>query len=174
MMMTRGIGLRGVLLVGALILVDGTGARAGTVGLEAHLSGLSGGSGDAAFVLDDTTGVLVSAVTFDLADSFKLAGAVITDGSGGPVLHTLDTSLVMGLTQGSFTDIWAGLSSSDIQILESSRGYITIKTTQSPTGEISGRIVPEPPSLVLGAEAAVVLLGLGWLRRRARRTAGRT
>jgi hypothetical protein len=108
---------------------------------------------------------LLTAVTFDLTDSFMLAGAVITDGISGPVLHTLDTSLVLGLTQGSFTDIWTGLTSSDIQTLESSHAYITITTTQSPTGDIQGQIVPEPPSLVLGVGAAMVLLAVGWLRR---------
>jgi hypothetical protein len=164
-MMARGIGLRSYLLAGVLILVSRTGAPAGTVGLSAHLSGPSGGSGDAAFVLDDTNGVLVSAVTFDLTDSFMLASAVITNGSNGPVLHTLDTSLVSGLTQGSFTDIWTGLTSSDIQTLESFHAYITITTTQSPTGDIQGQIVPEPSSLVLGVGGAMVLLGAGWLRR---------
>jgi hypothetical protein len=109
---------------------------------------------------------LLGAVTFDLTDSFLLASAVITNGSGGPVLHTLDTSLVSGQTQGSFTDIWSGLTASDIQILESFHAYITITTTQSPTGDISGQIVPEPASLVLGAVATILGLGVGYLRYR--------
>ena len=145
-MTTRGIGLRSGLFAGALILVSHTGAQAGTVGLAAHLSGPSGGSGDVAFILDDTNRVFLGAVTFDLTDSYGLASAVITDGRSGPVIHTLDTSLVSDLTQGSFTDIWTGLTSSDIQTLESFNAYITITTTQSPKGDIQGQIqiIPEP------------------------------
>jgi hypothetical protein len=174
MMTTRRIGLRNCLLMGALILVLCTGTRAGTVGLSAHLTGPSGGGADAAFVLDDTAGVLLSAVAFNLADSFTLSSAVITDGSGGPVIHTLDTSLVSGLTQGAFTDIWTGLTASDIRALESDTAYITIRTAQSPTGGLSGRIqvIPEPAGLVLLGTGAVALLGCA-ARRRARPRAGR-
>jgi hypothetical protein len=166
----RGIVERSCLLIGVLILVTCGGAEAGTVGLTAHLTGAAGGSGDAAFVLDDTNDVLLSSVTFHLGDSFTLAGADITNGSGGPTLHILNTSLVTGLTQGSFTDIWTGLTSSAIQILESNNSYIIIHTTQSPTGDISGQIlvVPEQPGLVLLGTGAVGLLGYYTARRRAR------
>lgn len=166
-MTMRVIGLRGCLLLGVLILGPGAGTQAGIIGLSAHLTGLSGGSGDAALVLDTSSGVLVSAVTFSLADSYTLSIADITSGSGGPVLHTLDTSLVAGLTQGSFTDIWTGLSTSDIQALVSNKAYISVVTAQSPNGDLSGQIVvPEPSSLVLGAVAAVALLSAARLRRR--------
>jgi hypothetical protein len=157
--------LRSCLLAGVLVLLNCTGAQAGLVGLSAHLSGPSGGSGDAAFILDDTNGVLISSVTFDLTDSFMLASALITSGISGPVIHTLDTSLVSGLTQGSFTDIWTGLTASDIQTLESYNGYITITTTQSPTGDIQGQMVPEPSALVLGGAGGIILLGARRLRR---------
>jgi hypothetical protein len=165
---SRGIGVRTGLLAGALALVSGTGAFAGQIPLTAHLTGTSTGSGDGAFFLDDTVPILLSSVDFsDLSTaSGGFAGAVIILGPSGTLLHTLDTSSVTtGATAGSFTDIWTGLTPTDISILESDSAWITIQTVKSPTGQISGQMmIREPGSLAL-MTIGVGVLGGTWLLR---------
>jgi MYXO-CTERM domain-containing protein len=71
------------------------------------------------------------------------------------------------VTQGSFADIWTGLTPGNIAALESGSYFIGIRTSAFPGGEIRGQIaVPEPTSVVMGATAALVGLGYAWRRRR--------
>ena len=108
MLTMRGIGWRNGFFLGFLILTSASRTDAGSIPLSAHLDGgnefppnNSPGTGDAAFILDNVNGILVSAVTFQgLANPLK--SAVITEGPlglGGTVLHTLDTSSVVGATR---------------------------------------------------------------------------
>ena len=178
MMTTRGSGLWSYLLVASvLFLASGTGPHAGLVPLSAHLTGdqefppnSSPSTGDAAFILDDTNGILLSAVTFQGLTSPLVSAeiAVGEPGQVGTVIHILDTSsLPANATSGAFTDIWTGLTGQEITVLATGDTYINITTTGFPDGEIRGQIVPEPPSLVLGGVGAIVMLGLvGFCSRR--------
>jgi hypothetical protein len=183
-MTTRGIGLRLWLLTITLLLTAGTGARAGLISLTATLTGAqesppntSSGFGAAALILDDVNKILISSVTFQglssptILDSMG-ASAYINMGFPnqiGPIVHPFLTAPI-GVNSGSFTDIWFGLTAPEITALESGGTYINIETTSFPGGEIRGQItssaIPEPASLVMGAEGALVLLGWAWLCRR--------
>jgi hypothetical protein len=175
---TRGIGLQCGLVVGTLLLAPGTEAGAALIALTASLSGAqetppntSPGAGSAAFILDDVNRILVSAVTFSNLTG-TTTSADIQDQSG-LILHVLPTAPT-GVTQGSFTDIWTGLTADNIAALEAGNTSINIDTTAFPAGEIRGQItvVPEPGSLGLLGTGAVVLLGYA-AGQRARTRAGR-
>jgi MYXO-CTERM domain-containing protein len=183
----RTIGLRNLLLTGALLLTSGTGAHAAFMSLTATLTGAqetppnsSPGTGSAAFILDDINMTLISAVTFSgltsptvLDDANTSAQIYMSPpGVAGSIIHPLPTAPI-GVTSGSFTDIWTGLTAADIAALETGDTYINIHTAAFPGGEIRGQIlpsisIPEPSSLVLGATAALAGLGLAWHRRRQR------
>lgn len=183
---TRAIGTRNLLLMGVLLLTSGTGARAATIFLTATLTGsqetppnTSPGVGAAAFMLDDVQGTLMSAVSFaglitpTLLDDANTSAHIhlAPPGVAGPIIRPYPTAPI-GVTSGMFTDVWTGLTSSDITALETGGTYINIHTTAFPAGEIRGQIttVPEPGALVLGVTGALVLLAGAWLRR-ARATA---
>jgi hypothetical protein len=181
-MTTRGIGLRHWLLTCTLLLTAGTGARAGLVSLTAALTGAqetppnsSLGTGSAAFLLDDSAGVLVSAVTFQgltsptFLDGANTSAAIHLGSLGvaGPTLHPFATAPI-GVTSGAFADIWTGLTRADITALEAGGTYINIQTTNFPGGEIRGQIlgnVPEPNSVVLLGTGLLGLAALAILAR---------
>jgi hypothetical protein len=172
------------LLAAALLLTFGTGAHAAFIPLTATLDGAqvtppndSPGTGAAAFILDDVRRTLVSAVTFSGLSSPTLLDDANTSAHihlaplvvAGPIIHPYPTAPI-GVTSGTFADIWSGstLTPANITALETGNTYIDIHTTAFPAGEIRGQItvVPKPASLVLAAETAVVLLGGAWLCRR--------
>jgi hypothetical protein len=176
MTITRVIGVRSWLLTAALLLTFGTGAHAAFISLTATLTGLqetppnaSPGTGSAAFVLDNVAGTLVSAVTFaDLTAPTTVAHIHEgPPGVSGPIIHPFAT-LPVGVTSGSFADVWTGLTAAQMTALETGNTYINIHTTAFPAGEIRGQItpvtpvVPEPSSLLMGATAALAGLGLAW------------
>ena len=125
--------------------------------------------------MDDVNKILISSVTFaDLTSPTLLDGSMTSahihlapPGVVGPIIHPFPTAPI-GVTSGSFTDFWTGLTAAQITALETGNTYINIHTVDFPTGEIRGQIsvVPEPASLVLGATGAMALLGYGWLRRK--------
>jgi hypothetical protein len=178
---TSAIGLRYWLLTVAMLLTFGTGANADFIPLTATLTGAqetppnsSTGTGGAAFSLDDVNRILVSAVTFQ-----GLAGPTTSadiEDKAGSVVHPFPnsppalTGFPVGVTQGSFTDIWTGLTAANVTALEAGSYFINLRTSAFPNGEIRGQIsssaIPEPASLMLGTTAVVVLLGGTWLRRR--------
>jgi hypothetical protein len=175
MTITREIGLRYWLLTAALLLTFGTGAHAALIDLTATLTGsqetppnASPGSGAASFILDDVAGTLTSAVTFAGLTSPTTAGHIheAPPGVAGDIIHPF-ASLPLGVTSGSFADIWTGLTAGQIAALEAGNTYINIHTTAFPAGEIRGQIsvVPEPSALLMGATAALAGLGLAWRRR---------
>jgi hypothetical protein len=70
--------------------------------------------------------------------------------------------------QGSFTDIWTGLTASYITALVAGSYYLNIRTSAFTGGEIRGQItaVPEPGPLALAGLGAATVFGGAWLRRR--------
>jgi hypothetical protein len=167
--------------MGVLLLASGPGAHAAFIPLTATLNGAqemppnsSPGNGAAAFILDDVNKILVSAVTFAgltsptfLDDAGTSAHIHLGDpGIAGPIIHPFPTAPI-GVTSGSFADIWTGLTPADITALEAGGTYINIHTTAFPAGEIRGQItvVPEPGSLGL---LGLGLLGVAGLALRAR------
>jgi hypothetical protein len=124
MTITREIGLRYWLLTAALLLTFGTGAHAALIPLTATLTGSqetppnpSTGIGDAAFMLDDISGTLTSAVMFE-----NLTSPTVLDGSNtsahihrgspgvaGPIIHPIPSAPI-GVTSGSIADVWIGLT----------------------------------------------------------------
>ena len=171
----RAIGLRYWLLTAALLLTFGTGAHAAFIPLTATLTGAqetppnsSTGTGAAAFILDDVNRTLISAVTFAGLTSPTTSGDI--EDKTGLIVHPFPTGpfgFPTGVTGGSFTDIWTGLTPGNITALESGSYSINIRTAAFPSGEIRGQIaVPEPASVVMGATAALVGLGYAWRRRR--------
>ena len=78
------------------------------------------------------------------------------------------TGFPVGVTQGSFTDIWTGLTATNVAALEAGNYYINIHTSAFPGGEVRGLMtVPESSSLTLGAVGAAIVGG-AWLLRWAR------
>ena len=173
MIRTRGICLRGFLVAGALLLASGTDARAGFIPLTAVLNGAqelspnsSLGTGNAGLILDDVNRILLSAVTYQNLTG-NTTSADIEDKSG-VVIHVFSTAPT-GLTSGSISDTWIGLTATNIAALEAGNYYVNIHTTAFPDGEIRGQAtVPEPSSLALAA-MGTALLGGGWLLRRRHR-----
>jgi hypothetical protein len=176
------IGRRAWLLAVALLL-PGTFARAQVISLTATLNGAqevppnnSTGLGFAAFSLSGTT--MVSAVTIPSTTPLTspIAGATINMGAPGvvgPVLHTLTVTAVLGLTSGSFADIWTGITPAQATALQTGNAYINITSNAFPNGEIRGQIsvVPEPGTLTMVAGVVAVVTGGAWLRRRKRHAA---
>jgi hypothetical protein len=185
---TRPIGWPCWLLTAALLLTFATGAPAALIPLQATLTGTqetppndSPGLGSAAFILDDLGArTLVSAVTFSGLSSPTLLDDANTSahihlglpGAAGPILHPFPTAPI-GVTSGSFADIWFPLTAANIADLEAGNTYIDIHTTAFPAGEIRGQItvVPEPASLLLLCLGLATVAGRAWRQRRARRTA---
>ncbi len=187
-MAVRGIDLPWCLLAILLLFPPGTIARAGSITLSANLTGdqvvplpahPSPGSGDATLILDDINKTLTTSVTFQGLTSPTVAkgregfqaSAWIEEGAAGSGtmdLHPLLTA-PFGVTRGSFTDLWTGLTAHDIMLLETNQATISIYTNAYPGGEIRGQIilmVPEPPSLVPGTMAVAILFGVARFRRR--------
>ncbi|MBX6315213.1 MAG: CHRD domain-containing protein [Isosphaeraceae bacterium] len=176
----RKIGWRSLLVAGALVTLGATGAQADFIPLTATLTGSqetppnsSPGMGAASFILDDVAGTLTTAATFAglTAPTILVQGAAAhihmgAPGVAGPIIHNLP--LGAGVTSGSFTDIWMGLTAAEIGAIKSGDTYINIHTTAFPGGEIRGQltIIPEPSSLVLIGLGSLGLLGSAWRHRR--------
>jgi hypothetical protein len=140
---TRGIDPRHWVLTVFLLLTFGAGARADIIGLTAILTGpqevppnVSTGIGTAALILDTTQKTLITSATFSnltsptalesmgslTATAFLQVG---NPGQTGPAAHAFITTPV-GVTSGSFTDIWVGLSNQDILNIEHNGTYINL------------------------------------------------
>ncbi len=70
-------------------------------------------------------------------------------GVAGPIIHPFPTAPI-GVTSGSFADIWTGLTSSDIAALEAGNTYINIHTVAFASGEIRGQISLRPRARLAG------------------------
>jgi len=171
------------ILTAALLLTLETGAHAGSIALSATLGGSqatppnsSPGTGSAALILNDVSGTLITAGTFSGLTGTTTSADI--EDSTGLVVHPFavgPTGFPIGVTGGSFTDIWVGLTSANIAALESGSYYINIHTSAFPAGEIRGQIVssaiPEPSSLVLLSLGLVGAAGLAWETARSKRVA---
>jgi hypothetical protein len=184
----RRIGLRSLLVTGAMVLMLATGANANIINLTATLTGgqetppnSSPGTGHATFVLDDAALTLTTeGVTFSGLTTGVVAAHIHAPGPPGvsaPIVHPYDTASVAGLTSGTFAtlDVWSATSSPAltpalVSDIEAGNTYINIHTTQFPAGEIRGQLVPEPSSLAMGATAVLFGLGFAWRRRSRKRT----
>ncbi|MFO0950046.1 MAG: CHRD domain-containing protein [Isosphaeraceae bacterium] len=160
-------------------------AGAAFITLSANLTGsqvvpstASTGTGAATFVLNDVIGSLTGSVTFSNLTSPTAAGSAGfvagifsgLPGQNGPSLHPM-ASAPSGVTAGSFTDLWVGISAANIALLKSGSTYLSISSQAFPGGEIRGQItvVPEPASVALTAVGAAALLGAAWRGRAGRR-----
>jgi len=127
MTIMRAFGLRNRFLMSVLLLASGTGAHAAFIPLTATLTGAqetppnsSTGTGTAAFILDDVNRTLTSAVTFSDLTSPTTLGDI--KDKTGLIVHLFPTGpsgFPTGVTGGSFTGIWTGLTPGNIAALES-------------------------------------------------------
>ena len=122
MTITRGIGWRFWILTAALLLTFGTGAHAALIPLTATLTGAqetppnpSPGSGAAAFILDDVNRTLITAASFSGLTGTTTSADI--ENRTGLIVHPLP-DIPIGVTSGSFTDLWTGVPPAAISALE--------------------------------------------------------
>src|SRR5713101_1039619 len=141
-----------VALGSALILVGAGTAPATTTSYIATLSGLeevpanpSPATGTAFIVYDDvantisTTGSFSGLVDILTAGHFHGPAAV---GVNAGVIHGF-SGLPLGATSGSWSDVWSGLTSTQVGYLTSGLLYVNLHSHTYPGGEIRGQVKPE-------------------------------
>ena len=126
-------------------------ASATTFSFVANLAGTnevgpnaSPGTGTAFITYDDVAGSITTAITFSglvgptTASHFHGPATISTN---APVIHGF-ASTPLGVMAGSYNDVWAAPTSTQIGWLTSQQLYVNIHTQVFPGGEIRGQVNP--------------------------------
>ena len=145
-------------LVSALALGSATHALAATFGYIATLKGTnevppnaSPASGSAFIIYDDV------ANTLSISGSFSGLVAPLTAGHfHGPALPGANASVIhgfpalptpgglpLGSTSGTWSDVWVGLTATQVGYLTAGKIYVNLHSQAFPGGEIRGQVVPD-------------------------------
>ncbi len=139
----------------ALVLVLGSpnNALAYLVGFSANLQGsqevppnASPATGTAILIYDTVANTLTTNITF----SGLLAGLTASHihgpaapGVNAGVLHGFPTT-PLGSMSGSYSDVWSGLTATQVGYLNTGQLYVNLHTSLYPGGEIRGQILSDP------------------------------
>ncbi len=138
-------------LASALALGNATHALATTFGFTATLSGLqevgpnaSPATGTAFLVYDDVANTLSTTVSFagllaPLTASHIHGSPTSVPGVNAGVIHPF-ASAPAGATSGTYSDVWVGLTPTQVTWLNGGLLYVNIHSQLYPGGEIRGQI----------------------------------
>jgi hypothetical protein len=142
-----------ILALAASLIVGVAGKSVATVftytatitGLQEVPPNASPGIGTGFLSYDDVANALTTNISF----SGLVAGTIAAHIHGGaayganaPIVRPF-ASAPLGVTSGSFTDVWTGLTPTQVGYLNGSLLYINLHTSAFTGGEIRGQIIPE-------------------------------